>query len=55
MQINICALFSNGRDWQSQLRWIPSPKPENCKPDPEIWPDPWKSLRTFPCKHPSVV
>lgn len=36
----------NGPDWTSSLRWIPAPQNENYRP--EIWPEPWKALRTYP-------
>ena len=35
-----------GLDWKSKIRRIPSPR--NPEHKPEIWPEPWYSLRTFP-------
>jgi len=37
-----------GLDWKSRLRRIPSP--HNVEVVPEIWPEEWKPLRSFPWK-----
>ena len=47
----MCDPFSEGPDWKSRLRPIPSPHYEDY-PAEENWPAPWKPLRTFASKFP---